>query len=199
MTSMPATPSQIEAPSAGRLVIRIKLIPQEAPPPPVWRRWRMSALLMVGVAVLLLAGLVISIVRRDPAPPAAVVSSPAPSPVTSTAATSVEAAPVEPQVPHHAEPPTSSTNEVLPDVPQSALETIRGTVRVIVRVTVDQQGRVVRAAAEDRGPSRYFERLSIAASKKWTFTPANSNEQRTMLVRFNFTRHGATAEAMPPP
>jgi hypothetical protein len=93
--------------------------------------------------------------------------------------------------------PPSTVNEVIPDVPRSALETIRGTVRVSVRVIVDRQGTVVAAAADDRGPSRYFERLSVEASKSWTFTPASSDEPRIMLVRFNFTRAGATAHASP--
>ncbi len=40
------------------------------------------------------------------------------------------------------------------------VETIRGTVRVSVRVIVDAEGKVVAATSEDPGPSRYFERLS---------------------------------------
>lgn len=199
-----ATESQIDAPSAGRLVIRIKLIPQEPLPLSLWQRLNKSALLVVGVAVLLLSWLLISTFRADPAPPAAesavstVVESPAP-PATTTVPSSAEATPVEPKVPQQSEMPPSSIDEVLPDVPQSALDTIRGTVKVSVRVIVDQHGRVVRASAEDRGPSRYFERLSIAASKKWTFTPATSDEQRIMRVRFSFTRTGVTAEARPLP
>lgn len=60
---------------------------------------------------------------------------------------------------------------------------------------VDKDGTVLVATADDPGPSRYFERLAIEASKKWTFTPADSEAQRTMLVRFNFTRAGTTARA----
>jgi TonB family protein len=91
----------------------------------------------------------------------------------------------------------SATNEVTPKVPQSALNTITGTVRVSVRVTIDKQGAVVDTAPEDGGPSRYFERISVDASRKWTFAPAASEEQRTMLVKFNFTREGVTAHADP--
>jgi TonB family protein len=108
-----------------------------------------------------------------------------------------EARSVAPEVRQQPDAPPSTINEVIPDVPRSALETIRGTVRVSVRVIVGKQGTVVDAAADDRGPSRYFERLAVEASKKWTFTPANSAEQRMMLVRFNFTRAGATAHASP--
>jgi TonB family protein len=188
---MPATESHIDAPSAGRLVIRIKLIPQEATPPPVWRRMSKSAVLIGGVAAVLLSWLGMSTFRSDPLPPPAAPIAAAKTTMPSAA----EVTPVETQVPPQPEAPPSSINEVLPDVPQSALDTIRGTVRVSVRVNIDQQGRVVNAAAEDRGPSRYFERLSFEAAKQWTFTPATSDEQRSMLVRFNFTRNGATAHA----
>jgi TonB family protein len=187
----PATESQGDAPSAGRLVIRIKLIPQEATPPPLWRRMSKSAVLIGGVAAALLSWLGISIFRSDPLPPPAAPVPAAQTTIPSTA----EVTPIETQVPPRPEAPTSSINEVLPDVPQSALGTIRGTVRVSVRVNIDPQGKVVNAAAEDRGPSRYFERLSVEAAKQWTFTPARSDEPRTMLVRFNFTRDGATAHA----
>jgi TonB family protein len=69
---------------------------------------------------------------------------------------------------------------------------------VSIRVIVDKDGTVIAAAADDPGPSRYFERLSLEAAKKWTFTPAESQAQRVMLVRFNFTREGTTARAHPP-
>jgi TonB family protein len=66
---------------------------------------------------------------------------------------------------------------------------------VSVRVIVDREGTVLAATADDPGPSRYFERLAIQASKKWTFAPTDSEEQRTALVRFDFTRAGTTARA----
>jgi hypothetical protein len=93
--------------------------------------------------------------------------------------------------------PPSAVHEEIPDVPRSALDTIRGTVRVSVRAVIDSKGTVVDATAHDRGPSRYFERLSVEASKRWVFTPANSDEQRMMLLRFHYTRAGATAQASP--
>jgi hypothetical protein len=62
-------------------------------------------------------------------------------------------------------------------------------------VIVDKKGTVLAATADDPGPSRYFERLAIEASKKWTFAPTDSEEQRTMLLSYNFTRAGTTARA----
>ena len=86
-------------------------------------------------------------------------------------------------------------NEVLPNPSRSALDTIRGTIRVSIRVTIDRQGKVTAAVAKEPGPSRYFERLSVAAAKQWQFAPVNSDEPRTMLLRFHFTREGTTALA----
>jgi TonB family protein len=84
---------------------------------------------------------------------------------------------------------------VLPDVPASASRTIRGSVRVSVRVIVEQDGTVFAALAENPGPSRYFERLAIEAAKRWTFVPSQGEDQRLMLIRFVFTRDGTAAHA----
>ena len=100
-----------------------------------------------------------------------------------------------PQVQQQPDVPPSPINEVIPDVPRSARETIRGTIRVSIRVIVDKEGKVLAATADEPGPSRYFERLAVEASKKWTFTPADTEEQRIMLVRFYYKRAGTSARA----
>ena len=91
----------------------------------------------------------------------------------------------------------SAVHEVMPDVPQRARRTIRGTVHVSVRVIVEQDGSVFAALTDQRGPSPYFERIAVDAAKKWTFTPADAPGQRLMLVKFDFSRDGATARAVP--
>jgi TonB family protein len=70
---------------------------------------------------------------------------------------------------------------------------------VSIRVIIDKNGTVLAATADDPGPSRYFKRLAVEASKKWTFTPAASKAQRIIRVTFNFTRVGTTARAQLPP
>jgi TonB family protein len=193
----------VEPPPATRLVIRIKLIPQAAPPP----RRRLSRnllLLIAGTVAVLLSWLAFNAFRPDPTSPPAVAQRTSNSDSQSSAPLAVrneEPSVVrdEPEVRQQPDAPPSSINEVIPTVPRSALETIRGTVRVTVRVIVDKQGMVVDATADDRGPSRYFERLAVEASRKWTFTSSSSEEKRTLLVRFNFTRDGATAHASPLP
>jgi TonB family protein len=86
---------------------------------------------------------------------------------------------------------------VLPEVSRSALDTIRGTVRVSVQVILDEAGTVVMATTDDPGPSRYFERRSLEAARKWTFAPTQTDEQRRMRLRFAFTRSGVSASAEP--
>ena len=188
---MPATESQPDAPPASRLVIRIKLMPQA--PPPARRRFSKSALLLIagGVIAVVLGWLGIhTFLESESSPPVAARAEEVP-----VVSDSPPAKPLASEVQPQLDTPLLPVDEVIPDVPRSALDTIRGTVRVSVRVSIDKRGTVVDATADDRGPSRYFERLAVEAAKKWTFTPANSEESRTMLLRFNFTRSGASAQA----
>jgi TonB family protein len=90
----------------------------------------------------------------------------------------------------------SDVHEEIPDVPLRARQTIRGTVRVSVRVIVNNDGTVFAALTDEPGPSRYFERLAVDASKKWTFSPVDAENERLMLLRFEFTREGTTARAV---
>lgn len=217
-----ATQPQSDTLSDTQPVISELRRPQEEPSPARWRVSK-SALLLIGgpLAGALLVWLAISTFSSGPtAPPEAVAEQPIPEPAPApdpaaetqpapeaSMANSAEAeptpaepapvdpAPVDPGPPQQPDEPLSAIDEVAPKVSQGSLNTIRGTVRVSVRVTIDNEGKVVDANAEDPGPSRYFERLSVAAAKKWTFTPAHSEEQRTMLVKFNFTREGVTAQA----
>jgi serine/threonine-protein kinase len=81
--------------------------------------------------------------------------------------------------------------QVLPDVPQSARDTIRGTVRVGVRVAVDPSGGVVGATLDSPGPSKYFARLAMAAARRWEFDPARVDDRYVTsewVLRFEFRR-----------
>lgn len=86
-------------------------------------------------------------------------------------------------------------HQVLPDVPQSARNTINGSVRVAVRVQVDAAGNVVGASLDSPGPSKYFARLAQQASQEWKFAPAQSNGQSVpseWLLRYAFGRSETT-------
>jgi hypothetical protein len=93
--------------------------------------------------------------------------------------------------------PSALVHEVLPAIPQSAMQTIRGTIKISVLVDVDAAGNVIAANSRLRGPSRYFERLCVEAAKQWTFGPTQSTEPRQMLVMYTLKRSGVTAEAAP--
>jgi len=110
-------------------------------------------------------------------------------------AASPTSTPVVAEAPPRPDTPPTPINEVVPDVPQSALDTIRGTVRVAVRVVISQEGSVLTATSHNPGPSRYFERLSLEAARQWTFTPSRTPEPREMLLHFHYTREGPTAKA----
>jgi outer membrane biosynthesis protein TonB len=86
-------------------------------------------------------------------------------------------------------------HEEFPDIPPRIRQTIRGHVKVSVRVIIDQGGGVFAALVDSPGPSRYFEHVAIEAAKKWTFPPADSTS-RLKLVRFDFTRDGTTGQAI---
>lgn len=82
-------------------------------------------------------------------------------------------------------------HQVLPDVPQSARDTIQGTVRVGVRVAVDPSGNVVKATFDSPGPSRYFADLALQAARRWKFAPAKVDGQNISsdwILRFEFER-----------
>jgi TonB family protein len=128
--------------------------------------------------------------RSQPTPPR--VETPSPAPVAPLV-------PVEPLPAPPAAPAGIATTEVLPAVSQSSLDTVSGTLRVTVRVGVNKAGIVIAATSDDPGPSRYFERRSLDAARKWTFAPADANGQRSMRIGFAFTRSGVSANAAPLP
>ncbi|MFZ3212786.1 MAG: protein kinase [Terriglobales bacterium] len=82
-------------------------------------------------------------------------------------------------------------SKVLPDVPQSARDTIRGTVRVGVRVAVDPSGNVVGATFDSPGPSKYFADLALQAARGWKFATTRvggRNISSEWILRFEFER-----------
>ncbi|HXX43510.1 MAG TPA: TonB family protein [Candidatus Acidoferrales bacterium] len=84
--------------------------------------------------------------------------------------------------------------QVLPDVPQKALDTIQGTVKVGVRVQVDVSGNVTDASLDSPGPSKYFANLAMNAARKWKFSPvADGSSTREWVLRFQFRQDGPKA------
>jgi TonB family protein len=85
------------------------------------------------------------------------------------------------------------SQRVDPEVLESARRSIRGTVKVVVRVDVDKSGNVENADFESRGPSKYFARAALEAAKLWKFNPpelGNRGVLSSWTLRFEFTRDG---------
>lgn len=80
----------------------------------------------------------------------------------------------------------------MPEVSQSARDTIQGTIRVVIRVRVDASGKVADATFDNHGPSSYFADRSMLAAQQWKFAPAATGE---WLLRFEFTQAATNASA----
>jgi TonB family protein len=89
----------------------------------------------------------------------------------------------------------SVLQQVMPDVSRGALNTIeKGRLKVGVQVEVDSSGNVTQAKLVSPGPSGYFANRSLAAARRWKFTPPQVNGQATASVwtlRFQFRRTAA--------
>lgn len=82
---------------------------------------------------------------------------------------------------------------VLPNVPPSASLTIRGTVEVRIRVTIDPTGAVSNATFDRAGASKYFANLAMQAARGWRFKPAQVDGQAVAsvwILRFQFRQTG---------
>jgi len=86
-------------------------------------------------------------------------------------------------------------HQEMPDLSRSARESIRGVIKIGVRVIVDRSGNVVGASLDNRGSSKYFARAAIDAAWKWKFAQAADQASRVWLLHFEFTRAGTTAHA----
>lgn len=203
-----AEPAQPAETPPSRLVIRVKIAREDSPePPPPAQLDKRALALTIGIGVIALLAIVWILTRvfsGDVAstPVASVVpneeaSRPLATPPTNEVAVPESPEPVRAEVEHPADVPLAPINEVMPKVPQSALQTIRGTVRVAIRVVIGQDGTVRSASSQIPGPSRYFERIALQTAKEWSFTPTIREVDREMLVRFFFRRDGVEARAEP--
>jgi serine/threonine-protein kinase Stk1 len=89
--------------------------------------------------------------------------------------------------------PGSVTEQFLPPVSRKSRDTITGKVRVGVKVRVDTSGKVLNASLVSPGPSQYFAKLALEASRRWKFAPPQANGQPVAsewMLRFYFGRQG---------
>jgi len=169
-------------------------VPAESEPIPPPRPTRRRPALVAGlVSMALIVGLVLFYARGRSVPSPSAVTPGLPS--ASTPATSVP----EPARPKEkAASQGDVLRQVLPDVPQSALNTITGTIKITARVEADPSGKVVAAKLTSPGPSRYFAGLTLQAAQRWEFTPPEVNGQpvaSTWQLRFRLRRTSMQASA----
>jgi TonB family protein len=92
---------------------------------------------------------------------------------------------------------TDVVRQVPPKISSSAQRTIRGKIKLRVRVHVDPSGNVTRADVVSAGPSKYFARLVMEAARQWKFIPSPQSGERRWMLHFDLTRRGTTAHAQP--
>ncbi|HEX3739476.1 MAG TPA: TonB family protein [Terriglobales bacterium] len=205
---------------------RLRDLVHQAPPlpkPPVPKATGRKKVVAPLIAVLVVGAVIFAVRSKHstPSEPAVVAPAeqqvpPAEQPTTNSAdqkptayAPKTDAA-VPPAVTHESSPkppvrvvesvPTTPgvVNQVLPQVPLSARETIHGKVRVKVQVQVGPNGDVSDASFISPGPSRYFARLAMEASRQWKFQPGQPTPAHWVLeYRFGRTSTEVTPVAVP--
>ena len=82
---------------------------------------------------------------------------------------------------------------VMPEILPAAQASIHGEFDVKVRLSVDTTGVVSDAMFESQGPSRYFSKQALEASRHWRFKPAQMSGESVRsvwLLEFHFTQAG---------
>jgi TonB family protein len=122
--------------------------------------------------------------KSTPAPALTKPAQPVPAPVPSSPKTA---------------PPAKTSaagavaDRVLPKVSQRSLNTITGKVKVTVKLAVDPNGKVSSAALQSAGPSEYFAKVALEASRHWKFDPPLADGAPVpsqWLLRYVFGRGG---------
>ncbi len=190
------TPSKPEpAPTTPKPVSARATRPVPREPSPVKSKRSLFPLIAVGLVLAALLGFFVT--RKPhveaPAPqPATSADAPPPASAAPTSTSSVSAPPAEPSAP-------SGKGEVIHrgalEVPTFARNTIHGTVRVNVRVSVDPAGNVTATALENHGPSRYFAGVARKSASGWKFSPPQVDGKSApseWVLKYEFRRGGTT-------
>ena len=183
--------------TVGELVIRLRETASQQPPPPREGRWSAGA--YTAAAVFVAAGLSALLAGSHAARATLPRSAVAPNPVSLPAAPKPAPVPTTPSVMPVA-PLHPVLQQVLPDVSEAALRTVRGRLTIDVRVDVDAAGSIVKAELDSPGASPYFSSRALRAAQRWKFAPrvgAEADRPAEWKLQFAYTKQGATAEARP--
>jgi TonB family protein len=195
----------------ARLQPSARSVPEEAkaPAPPARspnRGLKVAGLLLAVVLVSLIVFDFFHSRGKTASPPvtSATESTPHSSPQqTSATAPSASNPPASQATKPISSAPASSggvVRRVIPDVSKGARNTIRGTIKVVVRVELDPAGKVTAAKFVSAGPSRYFSNLAMKAARDWEFSAPAANGRPTRsawLLTFRFQRSSTQVNPEP--
>jgi len=135
--------------------------------------------------------------HTDKSNPSAKSESPSPSASRSTPPGLVTHAPanVNPAGSASSIAPPTIQRKVLPVVSEKARSTIRGSVRVNVRVQLNPDGTVSSAELAAPASSQFFADLALKAARQWQFAPPSSSDALppSTVIRFDFTQTSTAA------
>lgn len=106
---------------------------------------------------------------------------------------------METQRPEGAAADAEVADRVLPETPSKALATIRGRIKLNIRVTVDPSGAVSDASLDTPDASKYFANQALGAARKWKFKPAQDGGQAVSgawVLQFEFMQTGIDVTAV---
>jgi TonB family protein len=149
--------------------------------------WTIAFCVIVLCAVWTAVHLFRNHMRVSPTPPPAI------TPASSAAVSPAPA--VEVLQATIAAPLSPIIHQEIPSISRRARESIRGDIKIAVRVTVNRSGNVIVATLESRGSSKYFARAALDAAKKWKFVPAADQASRVWILHFDLTRADITSQA----
>jgi serine/threonine protein kinase len=181
-------PSAVPPPSAAPSVMNEPLVRTVSTQNPSKTRFLLTAI-TVGIITLLVVWTGVHLIHTH-----ANVQQTASITPQSPPAVSLPAVVENPKASIAASPPTVLHQEI-PDVSRSARATIRGVIKIAVRVIVDRSGNVFAATLDSRASSKYFARAAMDAAKKWQFAQDADQPSRVWLLHFEFTRAGTTAHS----
>lgn len=129
-----------------------------------------------------------------------IASSPGVSPAANPHVSNAQPSASRPATPANmsTDSPGAVLHQILPEIPQSARNTITGTIKISARVDVDSSGKVAHTKLTHPGPSQYFARLAVQAADRWEFTPPQENGQPTAsawTIQFRLRRGGTQASS----
>ena len=170
------------------------------------------ALALASIAAVLLAISVFHSRGKNSSESAAPTPQPSasqPTPLASTTTPTPKPAAPAPETkapaPEAAPPAKTVTNsegavshQVMPDLSQSAKNTIHGTIKISVVVDVGPSGKVIAARFKSAGPSRYFAGKTMAAAEQWQFSPPQENGEpasSSWLLQFRLRRGAVEASS----